>query len=109
MKIIAMIVFCLLLPGCAASNVLSQDSVPVYSHAPKIQEPEKPVLEKLTPDDLVEYEKIPITIRAKIEGNNTKLQTWAAQLDAGISQYNSWALVNNGLSDESVGLKKVSK
>lgn len=106
----------LLILGLAGCDVqYRRDPVPVIQKVPSIEVPIRPVLEKMTPDELVEYEKIPATIRAKIEGNSVKMMIYSDQAIASIREYNIFAKFNNqrsadwvkgGLKDEPVPAEK---
>lgn len=104
------IVSMLALSSCARPNPLgTTDTVSVHSRVPVIAEPARPVLEKPTAEELVEYAKLPESLRTKLESNNTKLQTWAESLHVAIVQYNGYAFYNNNESDQSVGMKPTQK
>lgn len=83
----------------------TSNTIAVVGKVPVIDLPTRPVLESLDPDELVEYNKLSETVRKKLQGNDKKLKLYAAQLQVGIEDYNTYAAVRNKTSDESVGVK----
>ena len=102
MKKMMIAVFVLsLLSGCTMTNA----PVSTRSKFPVLEEPKKPVLEKMTAEELAEYMKLPQTARAKLEGNNDKLQLYSEQSVIAIREYNAFAKYANKLSDDALGVK----
>lgn len=101
------VVPCLVLGGCAhrTGDGLTTNTVPVTGTVPVIDIPAKPVLESLDPDELAEYAKLPLSARLKLQGNDKKLKVYAAQLQVGIEDYNTYAAVRNKTSLAEVGAK----
>lgn len=95
-RLLLVLLLCLPLCGCRFDQ--EREPTPVVQQAPEIPLPERPVLEKMTPEELVEYQKLPAPVRAKLEANNGKLQTYAKELEVSVHIYNSYALRNNAVS-----------
>jgi hypothetical protein len=96
------------LTGCPSSYGHG-DPVAVHDKMPVLEEPPRPKLEKMTPDELAEYTKLPEPIRKKLEGNTDKLQIYAEQFRVTLTEYNGFAKLSNqknglwikgGLKDE---------
>jgi len=103
MRFLLLIPCVLLLSGCA----FSQRVTPVHDRKPVLQMPARPQLEKMTPEEMVEYAKMPEASRKKLEGNNQKLQVYAAQMEVTIIEYNGYAKLSNQESNEWLGIKPV--
>ncbi len=84
---------------------LTSNTVAVTGAVPVIDIPIKPSLESLDPDELVEYAKLPLTARNKLQSNDKKLKMYSAQLLVGIEDYNVYAAVRNKTSLTEVGVK----
>lgn len=85
-------VLLLALPGCFEKR---EAPTPVVQQVPEIQMPQRPALDKMTPDELAEYRKLPAPVQAKLEGNNEKLQMYARQLEVSVIEYNGYARYTN--------------
>lgn len=80
-------------------------TVAVTGHVPVLDLPARPKLESLDSDELLAYNKLPESARLKLQGNDKKLKTFAAELQVAIEDYNVCASVRNKKSEDSVGVK----
>lgn len=93
-------------PGCAKSpGSPTSNTVAITGAVPVIDLPVKPVLESLDPDELADYSKLSLAIRTKLQMNDKKLKVYAAQMQVGIEDYNTYAAVRNQQSKTDVGVK----
>lgn len=98
--------FGLALAGCKKPLGLpTSNTVAVTGAVPVIDLPARPSLESLDPDELTEYNKLSLTARMKLQGNDKKLKTYAAELQVAIEDYNTYAAVRNEKSKMDVGVK----
>ncbi len=95
--------------GACSKPGQSSNTVAVVGRVPVIDLPVKPTLESLDADELIEYAKLPVEVRRKLQLNDKKLKTYAEQLRVGIEDYNTYAAVRNKASEDAVGVIKGSK
>ncbi len=105
LNVVIAIIFSVCVVSCARPGSPSSNTVAVVGRVPVIGIPEKPVLESLEESELVEYAKLPESIRRKLQGNDKKLKMYALQLKVSIEEYNDYAAVRNQASNASVGVK----
>lgn len=96
MKILLPFVFLICLAGC--ERLTKGDPVPVHDKMPVLSLPDRPVLEKMTPEELSEYIKLPEKTRLKLQSNNEKLMIYADQCVETLKEYNGYARIRNSLS-----------
>lgn len=72
---------------------------------PEIGKPERPKVEKMSPDELREYNQLPEPVRKKLEHNSEVVRAYAEQLEVGVTEYNGYAKYNNRLMNEAAGIK----
>lgn len=102
--IFSALVMILTLCGCRENR-----TVVVSGKVPTLEAAEKPVLEKLTPEEITSYLSTSEEARRKIEGNTKKLMSYAEQNAAVIEKYNNFAEFRNASSDEFLGIEKKEK
>ncbi len=109
MRFFCALLLLLSLTGCPSGYGKGGDPVAVHDRLPELEEPPRPKLEKMTPEELAEYIKLPESARKKLEGNNDKIQIYSDQLHVTIIEYNGHARLTNktnglwikgGLKDE---------
>lgn len=90
-------IFAIILLGiCSCESVLTRtDVVAITSTEPRLKVPEKPQMDLMTSDEVVEYNKLSAGLRAKLESNNLKLKEWAMELKVTIDIYNDSAATHN--------------
>lgn len=82
-------------------------TVAVTGHVPVLDLPARPQLETLDQDELLAYKQLPESVRLKLQGNDKKLKTYAAELQVAIEDYNLYATVRNKKSEDAVGVKGI--
>ncbi len=114
MRFFAACLCLIFLTGCPSSFVRG-DPVPVHDRMPELDEPERPTLAIMTPEEIVVYKTMPEALRLKLQGNNEKIQIYAEKCAVAIREYNGFAKLRNkanglwikgGLKDEPVPLGK---
>ncbi len=98
MRVFCAIFLLLSLTGCP-STMTHGDPVPVHDKLPVLEEPQRPKLEKFTPEELADYSKLPEPVRKKLESNNDSLEIYADKLRAAIREYNGFSKLTNQKND----------
>jgi hypothetical protein len=102
MRVILACCFLALMVGCSPS--LGNRWTSVRGKVPVIPLPERPKLDKMTPEDMTAYRALPDPLKEKLESNNQKLQIYAEQLEVGTKEYNAYAKYNNAATDAELGV-----
>lgn len=102
----AVVVIGCLVGGCTKPGIgPTTNTIAVTGRVPVIDVPIKPTLDVMDADELAAYEKLPATLQKKLQSNDKKLKSYAAQLLVGIEDYNTYAAIRNKTSEDSVGVK----
>ena len=99
MRIVITIFTCLLLCGCNA-GITRTNTVVVHDVSPVLSKPDKPQLEPMTPDEVVEFKKISPALQTKLLFNDKSIKVWAEQLNVTIDDYNRYASQHNVLANQ---------
>lgn len=108
-KFLSVVAFVVVMAGLFSCSKpldgINVTTVAVTGHVPVLDLPARPKLESLDSDELIAYNKLPESARLKLQGNDKKLKTFAAELQVAIEDYNTYAGVRNRKSGDSVGVK----